>query len=57
MAARDAGLEIWNYTVNDARSMLNKMSKGLTGIITDNAHDLIRSKVICEMEDFIALVF
>ena len=41
MAARNAGLEIWNYTVNDARSMLNKMSKGLTGIITDNAHDLI----------------
>ena len=44
MAARDAGLEIWNYTVNDARSMLNKMSKGLTGIITDNAHDLITLK-------------
>ena len=44
MAARNAGLEIWNYTVNDARSMLNKMSKGLTGIITDNAHDLIALK-------------
>ena len=44
MAARDAGLEIWNYTVNDARLMLNKMSKGLTGIITDNAHDLIALK-------------
>ena len=41
MAARNAGLEIWNYTVNDARSMLNKMSKGLTGIITDNAHDMM----------------
>ena len=44
MAARNAGLEIWNYTVNDARSMLNKMSKGLTGIITDNAHDLMALK-------------
>ena len=44
MAARNAGLEIWNYTVNDARSMLNKMSKGLTGIITDNAHDMLALK-------------
>ena len=43
-AAKDAGLQIWNYTVNDARSMLNKMSKGMSGIITDNAQDMIGLK-------------
>jgi len=43
-AAKNAGLQIWNYTVNDARSMLNKMSKGMSGIITDNAQDMIGLK-------------
>ena len=43
-AAKNAGLEIWNYTVNDARSMLNKMSKGMSGLITDNAQDMIGLK-------------
>ena len=44
MAAQAAGIEVWNYTVNDARSMLNKMSKGMDGIITDNAQDMIGLK-------------
>jgi glycerophosphoryl diester phosphodiesterase len=43
-AAQAAGIEVWNYTVNDARSMLNKMSKGMDGIITDNAQDMIGLK-------------
>ena len=44
MAAQAAGIKVWNYTVNDARSMLNKMSKGMDGIITDNAQDMIGLK-------------
>jgi glycerophosphoryl diester phosphodiesterase len=43
-AAQAAGIQVWNYTVNDARSMLNKMSKGIDGIITDNAQDMIGLK-------------
>jgi glycerophosphoryl diester phosphodiesterase len=43
-AAQAAGIKVWNYTVNDGRSMLNKMSKGLDGIITDNAQDMIGLK-------------
>ena len=43
-AAQAAGLLMWNYTVNDGRSMLNKMSKGMDGIITDNAQDMIGLK-------------
>jgi glycerophosphoryl diester phosphodiesterase len=43
-AAQAAGIQVWNYTVNDARSMLNKMSKGMDGIITDNAQDMIGLK-------------
>lgn len=44
LAAQAAGLEVWNYTINDSRDMLNKMSKGINGIITDNAQDLIGLK-------------
>ena len=43
-AAQAAGIQVWNYTVNDARYMLNKMSKGIDGIITDNAQDMIGLK-------------
>jgi glycerophosphoryl diester phosphodiesterase len=46
-SAQNAGLEVWNYTINNGSTLLNRISKGLDGIFTDNPQDLIGLKSYC----------
>lgn len=43
-SAQNAGIEVWNYTINNGSTLLNRISKGLDGIFTDNPQDLIGLK-------------
>ena len=42
--AQQNGIEVWNYTINTGKTILQRMSKGLDGIFTDNPQDMIGIK-------------